>query len=98
MALLGHTFECAGRIADPFSQSGLCYRAYRKGNPLAAQHLAMNAFNRGDLVRYRHWLRKAERAGDVDAGRELRRFEVRLPHENATLVRRRRPYRRYDFD
>jgi hypothetical protein len=82
-----------GRIADRFSQSGLAYAAYRKGNPSGAQHLAMNAFNRNDLCGYRHWLNKATRSRDREAGPELRRFELRLPHSNAALIRRKRPQR-----
>jgi hypothetical protein len=58
----------------------------------------MNAFNRGDMLGYRCWLARGARAGDRDALRELRRFETRLPHKNAARVRRRRPYRRYDFE
>lgn len=98
MAELGTTFPTAGRIADPFSQSGLAYRAYRSGQRNGAQHLAMNAFNRGDLAGYRYWLARGAKAGDHDAKREVARFETRLPHQSASLVRRRRPYRRYDFE
>ena len=98
MTMLGDTFSDAGRMGDPFSQSGLCYRAYRRGYFIGAQHLAMNAFNKRDLAGYRHWLRRAARAGDEDAERGLRRFETRLPHENAALIGRRRPYRSYDFE
>lgn len=97
MAELGATFAKEGRVAEAFSQAGLAYRAHRRGFRNGAQHLAMNAFNRGDLAGYRHWLARGARAGDEDARRELMRFETRLPHRNAALVGRRRPYRRYDF-
>ena len=86
-----------GRVADRFTQSGLAYAAYRRGNPLGAQHLAMNAFNRNDLWGYRYWLQKAARLGNYSAGQELRRFEIRLPHSNAALIRRKRPHRLSDF-
>jgi hypothetical protein len=69
MTELGNTFAKTGRIADPFSQSGLAYRAYRAGNALGAQHLAMNAFNRRDLSGYRYWLGHAARLGSVIAMR-----------------------------
>lgn len=97
MVELGSELGRSGRIADRFSQSGLAYAAYRQGNPLGAQHLAMDAFNRNDLRGYRHWLNKAARSGDRDAGQELRRFELRLPHSNAALIRRKRPHRPGDF-
>jgi hypothetical protein len=98
MAELGSTFAIAGRIAEPFSQSGLAYRVYRAGNVLGAQHLAMNAFNRRDLSSYRHWLGQAARLGDHDAKEERRRFEIRLPHSNAALIGRVRPHRTSDFE
>jgi hypothetical protein len=85
-----------GRIADPFSPTGLAYRAYRQGSPTAAHNLALDCFNRGDLGGYRKWLGRAARAGDQDAARQLRRFETRLPHNLARLIRRKRPYRSYD--
>ncbi|VWX48768.1 conserved hypothetical protein [Novosphingobium sp. 9U] len=86
-----------GCAANRFSQRGLAYAAYRGGNSLGAQHLAMDAFNRNDLRDYRHWLARAARLGDHDARRELRRFELRLPHSNAALIRRKRPHRPSDF-
>lgn len=98
MVTLAATFSTSGRLSDGFSQAGLCYRAWRLGNCYGAQHLAMNAFNRNDLHGYRLWLRRAANAGDADAARELKRFETRLPHTNAGRVRRRRPYRKYDFE
>ncbi|RYE97396.1 MAG: hypothetical protein EOO77_39120 [Oxalobacteraceae bacterium] len=94
---LGSTFEKPGCIAEPFSQEGLAYRAFRHGYPNGAQHLAMNAFNRRDLTGYRYWLARAARAGDKDAVRELRRFEVRLPHTSARRIGRQRPHRPSDF-
>jgi len=86
-----------GCVANRFSQKGLAYAAYRRGNSLGAQHLAMDAFNRNDLRGYRHWLSKAAQSGDRDSGQELRRFELRLPHSNAALIRRKRPHRPSDF-
>jgi hypothetical protein len=58
----------------------------------------MNAFNRRDLSGYRHWLGQAARLGDHDAKAEHRRFETRLPHENAALIGRKRPHRTSDFE
>lgn len=98
MAELGSTFATAGRIAEPFSQSGLAYRAYRAGNVLGAQHLAIHAFNRRDLSGYRHWLGQAARLGDRDAKEERRRFEIRLPHSNAALIGHGRPHRASEFE
>jgi hypothetical protein len=98
MAELGTTFSKEGRMADPFSQSGLAYRAFRRGLRNGAQHLAMNAFNRGDLAGYRYWLARGAKVGDRDAQRELTRFETRLPHRAAYLIGRQRPHRRYDFE
>ena len=97
MLELGSTFDKPGRIADPFSQEELAYRAFRLGDPSGPQHLAMNAFNKGDLGRYRFWLARGAKFGDADAARELRRFELRLPHTNARLIGRKRPHRRSDF-
>lgn len=91
MVLLAQAFASPGRLADPFSQSGLCYRAFRKGDPTAAQNLAVDAFNRGNLARYRFWIARAAALGDVDAAQELRRFELRLPHAKAGLSGRKRP-------
>jgi hypothetical protein len=98
MTELGSTFDSAGRIADSFSQEGLAYRAYRRGSAMGAQHLAMNAFNRGDLGRYRLWLARAAGSGDRDAARELRKFELRLPHTRAARIGRKRPSRASDYD
>ncbi len=82
--------------ADPFSAAGLNYRAYRRGDPLAAYNAAMSCFNRDDLRGYRHWLRRAARAGDIDAQQQLRRFETRLPHSAAREIGRCRPRKDYD--
>jgi hypothetical protein len=98
MVTLASTFATPGRLSDRFSQAGLCYRAWRQGYCYGAQHLAMNAFNTGDMHGYRLWLRRAANAGDTDAARELKRFETRLPHIGASRARRRRPYRKYDFE
>lgn len=97
MLELGSTFDTLGRIATPYSQEGLAYRAFRQGLPNGAQHLAMNAFNRGFLGKYRYWLARAAKLGDADAIRELKRFELRLPHSNAALIGRKRPHRKSDF-
>jgi len=97
MVTLAATFPSPGRRSDGFSQAGLCYRAWRLGSGHGAQHLAMDAFNTNDMRGYRFWLRRAANAGDADAARELKRFETRLPHVNASRVRRRRPYRKHDF-
>lgn len=97
MVELGRRLDRAGRLADPFSQEGLAYRAFRAGHAYGAQHLAMNAFNRADLGRYRYWLARGARAGDADAARELKRFEIRLPHANARRIGRKRPHRRSDL-
>jgi hypothetical protein len=96
MTVLSSIYDREGRIAQPFSQAGLAYRAYRRGDPIGANHLAMNGFNRGNLACYRYWLARAARAGDKEALRELRRFETRLPHGDAKTIGRGRPWRSYD--
>lgn len=96
MVSVSQTFDRPGRLADPWSQSGLCRRAWRLGYAFGAQHLAMEAFNRRDLGGYRYWLRRAANADDPDARAELRRFELRLPHANARLIGRKRPWRKTD--
>ena len=83
-----------GRMSDPFSPVGMTYRAYRQGEPNAAQNMAMSLFNVGDIARYRHWMHKAARAGDVNAAEDLQRFETRQPHNLARRLRRLRPHRR----
>ena len=98
MVDLASTFPVPGRLADGFSQAGLCYRAWRLGYGYGAQHLAMNAFNTYDMHGYRTWLRRAANAGDKDSARELKRFETRLPHANARRVGRKRPHRKSDFE
>lgn len=95
MLNLADTFGKAGRLSDPFSQSGLSYRAFRSGQPLAAQNLAIESFNSGDLRGYRYWLQKAARIDPVYR-KELKRFEMRLPRTAARLIRRGRPYLPYD--
>lgn len=95
MVTLADTFDRGGRIADRFSRAGLYYRAHKGGYPYAAQHLAMDAFNRGDRASYRYWLRRAARF-DPDHLAQLKRFEVRLPHQLARERKRGRPYRHYD--
>lgn len=82
--------------ADPYSSAGLCYRALRQGDPTAAHNMAMTCFNRRDLQGYRHWLRLAAKAGDEEAGQQLRRFETRLPHGVAREINRGRRWRAYD--
>lgn len=82
--------------ADPYSSAGWCYRALRQGDPTAAHNMAMTRFNRRDLQGYRRWLRLAARAGDEDAGQQLRRFETRLPHGAARDINRGRMWRAYD--
>lgn len=96
MTLLAATFDSSGCIADPFGQQGLYRRADRGGYAYASQHLAMDAFNRRDLKGYRYWLRRHARFGDPDVVRELKRFELRLPHYAAAKIGRRRPYRAYE--
>jgi len=98
MVALAYHQSGAGRFSDPFSPQGLCRRAWRKGDTLAARNLAVDCFNRRDLQGYRHWLSRAARLGDPYAARELRRFETRLPHLDARKIGRKRPDRRYDFE
>jgi hypothetical protein len=64
--------------------------------PTAAFNIAMQRFNARDLRGYRYWLRRAAQNGDDDAGRQLARFETRLPHGVAHDLGRGRPYRPYD--
>ncbi|WP_298671968.1 hypothetical protein [uncultured Sphingomonas sp.] len=82
--------------SDPFSVKGLNYRAFRRGDPVAAYNMAMLCFNQRDLRGYRHWIRRAAKAGDEDARRQLCHFETRLPHGAARDIRRGRPRRAYD--
>ncbi|MFC4256912.1 hypothetical protein GRI97_14690 [Altererythrobacter xixiisoli] len=83
-----------GTAAQWFSPFNLMYRAYRLGEPNAAQNLAMTHFNFGDLQGYRHWIRKAARAGETNAQNDARRFELRQPYTLARRLRRLRPVRR----
>ena len=80
-------------MGDSFSPLGLMYRAYGKGDRLAAQNLALSYFNIGSLGGYRHWLAKGARAGDLEAADELKRFETRKPHGLAKRIGRLRPKR-----
>jgi len=96
MLWLASVIDPRGGPADSFSQAGLERRAFRLGNARAGQHAAMTCFNRGDLAGYRRWLGRAARAGDPEAGVELRRFKTRLPHEAAGDIGRKRPYRASD--
>ncbi len=97
LLVLSQEIEQEGRISRNFSRQGLAYRSFRLGEAAAAQNLAMDSFNRGDLQRYRFWLWKAARLGDEDSARELKRFEVRLPHDDAARIGRKRPYHKADF-
>jgi hypothetical protein len=83
-----------GRQRDAFSPMGLAYRAYRLGEPNAAQNMAVSLFNIGDMRGYRLWMRRSAQAGNSSAATEVRRFEIRLPHGLARRLRRLRPYRR----
>lgn len=83
-----------GRTAAPFSPLGLMYRAYRQGEPNAAQNIAMSLFNIGDMAGYRRWIRLAARRGDADAGHDAKCFALRQPHAHARRLRRLRPLRR----
>jgi hypothetical protein len=83
-----------GKTSDPFSPAGMTYRAWRQGEPNAAQNMAMSLFNVGDMAGYRRWMHKAVQAGDTNALEDLRRFETRQPHNLARRLRRLRPHRR----
>jgi hypothetical protein len=85
-----------GTPADAFSAAGLYYRAHRRGDARAAHNAAMGCFNRNDMLEYRRWLRRAEKAGDAQAGTQLRCFETRLWHSAARKVRRLRPEQKRD--
>lgn len=80
-----------GRTANPWSPAGMMRRAYRAGEPNAAQHMAMTLFNVGDMAGYRRWMHRAVRAGDANALNEVQRFETRQPHALARRLRRLRP-------
>ncbi|RYY26818.1 MAG: hypothetical protein EOP62_08640 [Sphingomonadales bacterium] len=86
-----------GRAGEYFTAAWLYRSAYRSGSAIAAQNLAMAHFNKNDLAGYRHWLRRAARAGDAEAGAELKRFETRLPHQAAREIGRQRPCRRREL-
>lgn len=85
-----------GTPADTFSAAGLYYRAYRKGDARAANNAAMSCFNRDDMIGYRQWLRRAAKAGDAEAGVQLRYFETRLWHSAARKIGRLRPEQKRD--
>jgi hypothetical protein len=85
-----------GTPADAFSAAGLYYRAYRKGDARAANNAAMSCFNRDDMIGYRQWLRCAKKAGDAEAGKQLRYFETRLWHTAARKIGRLRPEQKRD--
>lgn len=86
-----------GRFSDARSPAALMRRAHLFGDITAAQNMAMTLFHAGDLAGYRHWLGKAARAGDTEAGAELRRFELRQPYPLARQVGRIRPIRRSEL-
>lgn len=85
-----------GVASDSFSAAGLYRRAYRKGDPRAANNMAMSCFNLGNMQGYRHWLRRAAVAGDAEAAKKLRYFETRLWHSAARTIRRLRPEQKRD--
>ena len=82
-----------GRLSDRFSPLGMMLQAFHQGERFAGQHLAMTYFNIGDMARYRHWLSRAAKAGDTQAAREARMFELRKPNTLARRLRRLRPDR-----
>jgi hypothetical protein len=86
-----------GKTSDRFSAAGLYYRAFRKGDPLAAYNAAMSSFNRDDMIGYRSWLWRAAKGGDTEATRLLQHFETRLWHDDARKVKRLRPEQKRDF-
>jgi TPR repeat protein len=91
-----NSLQALGKPADNFSALGLYRRAYRKGDPIAAQHLALSCFNRNDLRGYRWWLNRAAKAGDEAAAAQLRHFETRLPQTAAREIGRHRPHQSRD--
>lgn len=93
-ATLGGLRSELGTPAKWFSPFNLMYRAYRLGEPNAAQNLAMTHFNVGDMRGYRHWIRLAARAGDTNTAVDAKRFELRETHRLAARLRRLRPSRR----
>lgn len=90
------TAKEVGKASEAFSATGLYYRAYRKGNFIAARNMAVSCFNRNDMAGYRQWLRRAARTGDAESAQELRFFETRLWHTRARKVRRLRPVQKRD--
>ena len=85
-----------GKPGDAFSAAGLYYRAYKMGAARAATNAGMSCFNRNDLIGYRQWLRRAAKAGDNEAGKQLRHFETRLWHTASRKVGRLRPEQKRD--
>jgi TPR repeat protein len=85
-----------GTPADAFSAASLYRRAYQKGDARAANNAAMSHFNRNDMAGYRQWLRRAAKAGDTEAGKQLRSFETRLWHSAARKIGRLRPEQKRD--
>ncbi|HET9512170.1 MAG TPA: hypothetical protein VFO80_13560, partial [Sphingomonas sp.] len=71
--------------------------AWRLGSSTGAYNRAIDAFNRRHLAQYRLWLRRAANAGDREAADAYRRFETRLPHADARVIGRHRPYRRAEL-
>ena len=51
----------------------------------------MNRFNANDIKGYRYWMLRAAAKGDAQSKFELRRFDTRLPHDNAFTIKRGRP-------
>lgn len=86
-----------GRLSDPSSPLGLMRRAFRLGEPNAAQNLAMTYFHLGDMAGYRRWLHRAASGGDTEAMQELKSFELRKPYPPARRLRRLRPYNRNGY-
>ncbi|WP_294031367.1 hypothetical protein [Sphingopyxis sp.] len=89
-------FAIEGMRGNHPASSAYWYRkAWRSGNPNAAQHMAMNCFAANDLQGYRRWLRRAARLGDTEAAFELGKFATRLPIARLRAIGRIRPgYRR----
>jgi hypothetical protein len=80
-----------GTPSNRNSPAGLYRRAFRSGDVIAANNAAVSCFNRNDMSGYRSWLRLAANAGDTDSCRQLRYFELRLPHARPQKIKRLRP-------
>jgi len=85
-----------GAASDTFSPAGLYHRAAFYGDARAAYNAAMSCFNRNDMSGYRRWLRQSAKLGDGAARLQVRKFELRLPHESARKIRRIRPNQKRD--